>query len=85
MPKATFRGLYEEHVVKVDAVTKRISIDDGPEVTFQGDEKDLRVTSADDSEVYLDVSALESDFQGQVKIGVKGRARRVLWNEILIQ
>jgi hypothetical protein len=81
---STFRGLFEDHVLKVDNVSKTIALDDGAPVTFKGDERDLAV-GAEGSVVYLDVTALEPEFRGDVKVGVKGLVKRVLWDEVLIQ
>jgi hypothetical protein len=85
MRDASFRGLYEEHVLRVDAVTKTLQLDDGESLPFTGTEEDLAVTASDETVLYLDLTRLEPDFRGDVKVGVKGRTRRVLWNEILIQ
>lgn len=85
MSKSTFRGLFEEHVLKFDAVQKKLSVDDGPETTFQGGERDLEVPCGDGTSIWVDVSKAESEFVGELKIGIKGRTRRVLWNEVLLQ
>lgn len=81
---STFRGLFEDHVLKIDAVAKTIALDDGAPVTFKGDERDLAV-GAEGSVLYLDVTRLEAEFRGDVKVGVKGLVKRVLWDEVLIQ
>ncbi len=81
---STFRGLFEDHVLKVDAVAKSIALDDGAPVTFKGDERDLAV-GAEGNSVYVDVTELEPEFRGDVKVGVKGLVKRVLWDEVLIQ
>lgn len=80
-----FRGSYEEHVLRVDAVGHTLQLDDGPVVEFFGDETDLLVPDAQGLGLYVDVTGLVEDFAGELKVGVKGRARRILWNEILIQ
>lgn len=80
----TFRGLFEDHVLEIDAVAKTIALDDGEPVTFGGDERDLAVSSASGS-IYVDVSKLAAEFRGEVKVGVMGRVKRVLWEEVLIQ
>lgn len=81
----TFRPLFGEHVLHVDAQARTVGIDDGPPVTWKGDETDLEVQTAGGETLYLDVSRVKEGFQGDLPIGVKGRARRVLWNEVLIQ
>jgi hypothetical protein len=82
---STFRGEHDLHLLKVDAVERSLQIDDGPVIGFEGHETDLSVTTADDSVLYLDVSGLKDGFQGEVRVGVMGRVRRILWNEVLIQ
>jgi len=81
----TFRPLYGEHVLNVDASARSVRIDDGPVTEWQGEETDLEVATGGGETLYLDVSRVEPGFQGEVPIGVKGRARRVLWSEVLIQ
>jgi flagellar basal body-associated protein FliL len=83
--QGTFRPLYGEHVLEVDAAAGSVRIDDGPVTEWEGHETDLEVTTAAGETLYLDVSRVEEGFQGRVPIGVKGRARRVLWSEVLIQ
>jgi hypothetical protein len=80
----TFRGRFFENVVKLDAVAKKISIDDGPEVTFEGHETELEVPTAGGELLYFDVSGVDPEFQGELQIGVKGRIRRILWDNVLI-
>ncbi len=80
----SFRGLFEDHLIKVDAVQKSLTLDDGEAVTFEGDERDLELTCSRGS-VFVDVSGLKEDFVGEVKVGVKGYVKRVLWEEVLIQ
>ena len=81
----TFRGEYEQHVLHVDAAEKTVRLDGGPIVSFTGGEADLEVPTGDDLLLYLDVTGLKGGFAGDVKVGVMGRVRRVLWNEVLIQ
>jgi len=54
-------------------------------VGFDGDETDLEVPTADETVLFLDVTGVEEDFLGEVQVGVMGRVRRILWNEVLIQ
>ncbi len=82
---ATFRGLFEEHKLAIDAKKRLLRLDGGTGVEFKGDERDLRLVGADDSVLYLDVSAIKPDFQGEVSVGIRGQSRRILWQEVLIQ
>lgn len=81
---STFRGLFEEHLLKIDAVERTIVLDDGAPVKFAGDERDLAIESASGT-IQVDVSGLKPEFRGDVKVGVKGQVKRVLWDEVLIQ
>ncbi len=80
----TFRGLFEDHRLKVDAVQKTLALDDGEPINFEGKERDLAVASAAGT-VYVDLSGLKEEFVGEVKVGVKGYVKRVLWEDVLIQ
>lgn len=82
---ATFRGAFHEHVLHVDGVAHTLQIGSGPLTSFSGDETDLPVAADGGLALYVDVTGLEPGFKGDVPVGVKGRLRRVLWNEVLIQ
>jgi len=81
----TFRGRYHDHVIRVDAAMKTLQLDGGTEVTFEGDESDLELTAADETKVYVNVTDLAPGFKGEVPIGIKGKIRKVLWENVLIQ
>ena len=81
---STFRGLFEDHKLAVDNVEKKLVFDDGQPISFNGDERDLAVTCGE-GVIYLNLTGLVADFKGDVKVGVKGRVKRVLWEEVLIQ
>jgi flagellar basal body-associated protein FliL len=83
--RSTMRGLFYEHVLHVDAARSIIRLDDGGEVSFQGDETDLHVADARGKGVYVDVSALHEDFAGAVRTGTFGRVRNVYFNTFLTQ
>jgi len=82
---ATFRGAFHEHVLHVDGVAHTLRLDSGPLTPFSGDETDLPVAAEDGLALFVDVTGLKRGFQGDIPVGVKGRLRRVLWNEVLIQ
>lgn len=75
---ATFRGRFHRHVLRVDASAGVLQLDDGPEISFHGDEDDLEVRSALGQTVYLDVTHLEPEFQGELKVGVHGKLRTII-------
>lgn len=84
LTNSTFRGLFEDHLLKVDAVARTIALDDGTPVEFTGEERDLAIESPKGA-IYVDVTGLTPEFVGEVKVGVKGQVKRVLWDEVLIQ
>ena len=83
--RSSFRGLFFEHALHLDAARKSIRLDDGKEVAFQGDETDLHVADARGKGVFVDVSALHEDFVGAVPTGTFGRVRNVYFNTFLTQ
>lgn len=83
--EGSFRGEHDLHLLKVDAVERTLQLDDGPVIGFEGHETDLSVPDADDRVLFLDVTGVREGFQGEVRVGVMGRVRRILWNEVLIQ
>ena len=83
--KSTMRGLFYEHALFVDAARKSVRLDDGKDVTFQGDETALFVSDAHGKGVYVDLSGLHGDFVGEVPIGTFGRVRNVYWDTFLTQ
>jgi len=83
--RSTLRGLFYEHALHLDAAKKSIHLDHGKEVTFQGDETDLFVSDERGKGVYVDVSALHEDFDGEVPVGTFGRVRNVYFNTFLTQ
>ena len=83
--ESSFRGLFHEHVLMVDAAARTIGLGGGPVVSFRGDETDLRVDDAIGDSLYLDVSRLRTDFQGEVPVGVLGRVHEVYFSSFLTQ
>ncbi|TDJ70895.1 MAG: hypothetical protein E2O39_09275 [Planctomycetota bacterium] len=82
--KSTFRGRFFEHVLAIDAPQKTLQIDGGSVVSFTGGEEDLLVTSEAGDSVFVDVTGIEPEFQGELHIGVKGRLRR-LYGDLIAQ
>ncbi|NOT32104.1 MAG: flagellar basal body-associated FliL family protein, partial [Planctomycetes bacterium] len=83
--RSTMRGLFFEHELHLDVARKLVRLDDGEEVSFQGDETDLFVSDARGKGVYVDVSGLHDDFLGRVPLGTFGRVRNVYFNTLLTQ
>ena len=83
--EATFRGRFHDHLLKVDAVAQTLQIDDGPVFEFEGDEEDLELHTAAGRTVYVDVTEIVGDFQGEVKVGVHGRIRQLFASDLIAQ
>ncbi len=82
---ATFRGPYEGHSIHIDGILHKIRLDDGPEQEWTEEDDDYELTAPDGTALFLDLTNVPTGFVGDVKVGVMGRPRRVLWKEILIQ
>jgi flagellar basal body-associated protein FliL len=83
--EATMRGGFRAHVLRVDAPRKTIMLDDGPSVTFEGNETSLSVPNAAGAFVSLDVTRLEPDFVGEVNVGTFGDLRSIYFDQLLVQ
>lgn len=83
--RSTFRGRFHDHVLHVDARARTLQIDEGPETSFKGNEEDIEVVSDIGDVVYVDVSELVQDFQGEVPIGVHGRIRQLFASDLIAQ
>lgn len=81
----TFRAPFGERFLHVDAAKKTIRLGDGPDVVWTERDPDLELEDGAGATLFVDVSRVEEDFAGEVPIGVRGRVRRILWNEVLIQ
>ena len=80
-----FRGAFDEHTLVVDAAEQTIALDGGEPVRYHGDERDLRVVDAFGKSLYLDVTRVNAEFQGEVRVGVMGWLRSVLFEEFIVQ
>lgn len=83
--RSTFRGPFYEHSVHIDDTQRTISIDDGPQVKYEGHEADLELYTENQELVYVDVRGIVRDFQGDVRVGVKGRVLSILKLDALLQ
>jgi hypothetical protein len=81
----TYRPVFGEQVLHVDAVARTLRLGEGPEVTWNENDDDVRVDNELGQMLFVDTSRAVTDFKGDVPIGVRGRIRRLLWNEVLIQ
>jgi flagellar basal body-associated protein FliL len=83
--RSTFRGRFHDHVLHVDGQAKTLQIDEGPTTSFDGHEEDVGVVSDSGDVLYVDVSELFEDFQGDVRLGVHGRIRQVFASDLIAQ
>lgn len=83
--RSTLRGFFYEHVLHLDTAKKTLRLDQGKELAYQGDEVDLFVADAFGKGVYLDVSGVTGEFDGEIPVGTFGRVRNVYFNTFLTQ
>ncbi len=83
--RGTMRGLFYDHVIHVDGPDKTIALDEGDKVSFHGDEEDLRLLDANGDSVFLDVTSLKPEFEGEVHVGVLGRIRGIYFSKLISQ
>ena len=81
----TLRGRYEDHTLHVDVPAKTVRLDDGEDTAFLGTEVDLMVANAEQNYLFLNVTELNPEFVGELKVGVKGRLRKVLKDYWVLQ
>jgi hypothetical protein len=83
--RSTMRGGYQGHVIKLHVLLKTISLDDGPTVQFEGDEVDLLLENEAGLTLFVDVSAVDPSFTGEVSVGTMGRIRQILCDDFIVQ
>lgn len=83
--KATFRGNFHDHMLKIDALQKTLQVDDGPLTVYSGTEMDLLVRTPSGDSLYVDVTEIHPDFVGEIRVGVQGRIRQVFLSGHLAQ
>ncbi len=83
--ESDFRGMLHEHQIEVDNQRKKVRLDDGPWVEYEGRERDLVVPSKEGQKVYVNLTELKPDFHGTVPIGVPGRVRAIYRDQLLVQ
>jgi hypothetical protein len=83
--ESTFRGYLYEHNIQLDATKRTLKLDDGPTLTYQGTERDLKVDNGKKQFVRVDVSTVDPEFVGNVPIGIAGKVRRIYRDKFLVQ
>lgn len=76
--ESTLRTPLYDQKLFVDAPLGTIRMGDGPEVRFTGEEKNLRIEDGSGYATYLDLTELDPEFQGNIRIGTHGRVNRLL-------
>jgi hypothetical protein len=83
---SNFRGFLHEHELEVDNLRKKVRLDDGDWVEYEGHERDLVVETRSKTEkAYVNLTELKSDFCGKVPFGVPGRVRTIYRESLLVQ
>ncbi len=83
--KTTFRGHFEKHILHVTQEPMEMWIDEGPHATFEKGDEDVRLISVEGNVLFIDASRLKEGFEGEVKIGVRGRIIQVIPVGLLVQ
>jgi flagellar basal body-associated protein FliL len=83
--KSSMRGPLDDHVVHLSTTDHTLRLDDGPAVKYRGTETDLLLSDAEGASVFVDVTRLVDDFEGDLHIGVAGRVRNIYLDSYLIQ
>jgi flagellar basal body-associated protein FliL len=83
--RSTFRGLFFDHELEVDAGKKLIRLDGGPAVQFEGEEVDLAVEDENGRTLHVDVTGIAADFHGTLHVGVMGGVRNIYFSSFLTQ
>jgi flagellar basal body-associated protein FliL len=83
--RATWRGLFHDHVLHVDAPDRTIALDGGEKVPFHPGDDDVRLLSPTGDTLYVDVTSLLEDFVGEVQVGAMGKIRRIYFFKFISQ
>lgn len=81
----TFRGHFHDHVLHVDAPQRKLQVDDGPEVTFEKGDPNVKLLTSDGTALYVDTSPLDPEFVGDVPVGIKGKIRQIVPTGLVVQ
>ena len=82
---ATWRGLFHEHVLHVDAPDRTLALDAGAKVTFRAGDDDVRMVDPEGDVFYVDTSGLDEEFVGDVNVGVMGKIRKIYFSSFISQ
>ena len=80
--QASFRGRFHDWTMKVDGPARTLQLGEGNPVTFAGNEDDLEVRCQLGDTIYVDVTHLDPEFSGDLKVGVHGKLRNILLEAI---
>lgn len=82
---SNFRGLLHEHELEIDNLRKKVRLDDGDWVEYEGHERDLVVKTRSGEKAYVNLTELKPEFSGKVPFGVPGRVRTIYRESLLVQ
>lgn len=83
--KTTFRGHYEKHLLHVTQEPMEMWVDEGPKASFEKGDEDIRLITVEGNILFIDASLLKDEFEGEVKIGIRGRIIQVIPVDLLVQ
>lgn len=83
--KATFRGNFHDHMLKIDSPQKTLQVDNGPLTVYTGTEMNLLLRTPSGDSLYVDVTEISPEFVGEINVGVQGRIRQVFLSGHLAQ
>jgi len=82
---ANLRGRWYDHSLHIDAPNHTFKLDEGEDTAYTGDEVDLVVTNAEGHFIFVNTTGIKPEFVGEIKVGVKGRMRRILREYFITQ
>lgn len=82
---STYRAGIMNGRVHIDALERTIRLDDADPIRYEGHESDLRLETPAGQTLFVDVTRITPEFQGEVAVGVHGKIEKILWDEFLLQ
>ena len=83
--ESSMRDPFHVRKIHVDVPNKTLQLDDGDEFVFAGTEENMVLRDSQGRTVYVDVTAVKSEFVGDIGVGVKGRVRNLYKVKFIIQ
>ncbi len=83
--RSSFRGHFADHILHVTQEPMEMWVDEGPKASFEKGDEDVRLITAEGGVLFIDASMLNKGFEGEVKIGVRGRTVQVIPVDLMVQ